>query len=99
MKELHWLDSMVDNKRWARWDTAAYLSHFEANMATGDRQALEQGRAVLLDATPAYLTQYPAAPRARALMPHAKFVLVLRVRCLRRSCRTCLLYTSPSPRD
>lgn len=38
------------------------------------------GRRVLLDASPQYLMCAAAPPRIQAVVPHAKFIMVVRVR-------------------
>ena len=77
-KEMHWLESV--SGQWDRDDTEAYLESYTRNLTETQIDDLTEGRSFLLDATPAYLASYQAAPRAKQIMPHAKFVAVLRVR-------------------
>ena len=79
MHEVHWLDS---GQRWERWNTAGYLAHWQRSVIAAQAPRLANGTAVLSEATPDYLPNFAAAPRARAIMPHARFVVVLRVRPL-----------------
>lgn len=84
LKELHWVDGGLHSaerrtmaSRWAQ-DTNQYLGHFRLNEER--RAALAAHEATLIDATPSYIDSYPAAARAAALIPHARLVVVLRVR-------------------
>ena len=51
------------------------------------RRALYDIPSVFLDSTPNYLFSPTAAPRVKQMVPHAKFVVVLRVRPLTRLLR------------
>eukprot|EP00892_Ulva_mutabilis_P011466 jgi/Ulvmu1/8692/UM047_0032.1 len=68
-KEVHFFDS------WPIGTTEEYLSCFSEELR---QQALHGAPHVLVDATPAYLYTPAAAARVRRVVPHAKFVIVLR---------------------
>ena len=87
---MHWLDTNHSHApaganaseiaRYYTWDTATYQDMFTASLSRAERKELASGRATLFEATPSYIAAYETAPRAKHLVPHAKFVLVLRVR-------------------
>ena len=68
-KELHFFD------KWPLPTTedVSFLSQFS------DGGSIPEG-STLIDGTPAYLRTAMAAPRIQAIVPHAKFLVVLRVR-------------------
>lgn len=83
VKELHWMDHMeTENTEWLSQDTAAYLRRFTGALTEDSRRALDARKAALVDFTPGYATSYAAPARAKAIMPHAKIVIILRVRPL-----------------
>lgn len=65
---------------WHQRDTEEYLSWFYANLTDAKSAALAAGTATLLDTTPSYMSAYATPARARAVMPHARIVAVIRVR-------------------
>ena len=83
VKEVHWVTS--SDRRyfgWSKADAERYTSAFTGHLSQEERAALHSRQALALDGTPA-ICSYESAPRAAAMMPHAKIVLILRVRfCL-----------------
>lgn len=72
--ELHFFD------RWPMPPPGAFVDSFSSeSIASKPKQHLKRA---LFDATPDYLFNSVAAPRIQALLPSARFVVVLRVRCL-----------------
>eukprot|EP00892_Ulva_mutabilis_P004466 jgi/Ulvmu1/2391/UM131_0002.1 len=68
-KEVHFFDS------WPIGTTQEYLECFSEE----HRQEAHEGHPhVLVDASPAYLYTAAAAPRVKRVVPHAKFVIILR---------------------
>ena len=71
-KEVHFFD---------QWPLGT--SHDYVNCFPPERRAsalLDQQSAVFVDASPEYLLTPAAAPRAAQIVPHAKLVIILRVR-------------------
>lgn len=69
-KEVHFFDRLPTGS------TKQYMSCFRAQQY---EEALQGRPNVFVDATPAYLYTPAAAPRIKQAIPHAKFVIVLRV--------------------
>jgi hypothetical protein len=64
--------------RWPMPPIEEYMHAWHSGVI-GDMFAINKKR-VLLDASPQYLMTGPAAPRMKAVVPHARFVMVVRVR-------------------
>jgi hypothetical protein len=65
--------------RWPLPDTEAYIHAWDTNV-TSTMLAGRETNKVLVDASPQYLMVPNAALRVKAAVPHAKFVVVVRVR-------------------
>ena len=65
---------------WNQADAARYTEAFTGHLNEDEKAALRSRQAIAVDGTPA-ICKYESAPRAAAMMPHAKIVLILRVRC------------------
>jgi hypothetical protein len=65
--------------RWPLLTPENYLHAFHSGVV-GAMMSGAAGHRVLLDASPQYLMSAQAPPRIKAVVPHAKFVLVIRVR-------------------
>ena len=76
-KELHFFN------RWPMPPSEDFLRCFPDNIAPGSgtwQDGTPAASRALVDATPEYIFNSVAAPRIQAVVPHAKFVLILRVR-------------------
>lgn len=66
--------------RWPMMTTEEYLHAWHSGVV-GAMMSGSAGHRVLLDASPQYLLTAAAPARIKAAVPHAKFLLVIRVRC------------------
>ena len=65
--------------RWPMLSTEQYLHAWHSGVL-GAMMSGSAGHRVLLDASPQYLMTAAAPARVKAAVPHAKFVVVIRVR-------------------
>ena len=80
-KELHFFN------RWPMPPTEDFLPCFPANVTQRPGGAMPDR--VLVDGTPDYLFNSVAAPRIKAVVPQARFVVILRVRLMFAGCGRC----------
>jgi hypothetical protein len=66
-----------------RWPLPSTQDFLECYPNGGDPEWALQKQFALVDATPEYLFNSMAAPRMQAVVPQAKFVIILRVRAFR----------------
>lgn len=69
--------------QWPAANGRDYIACFPTSVRTA---ALAGKEHVLLDASPEYMLTPVAAPRVQRLVPHARFVIILRV-CFADQCR------------
>ena len=74
--------------RWPLPSAESYLHAWHSGVV-GAMLSGAAGERVLLDASPQYLMSAAAPPRVKATVPHARFVLVVRVRPRLSVCSSC----------